>query len=535
MENGGKRMTTKNLARSAQVNEGARGAYEWAQLDPNRIALVTRDVAVSYGELIHRSNMISHHLRGLGLGLGDVVAAVVRNGREFWEVSLAAQQIGLYFLPINWHLQPHEVEYILRDSDAKVLIASPEDARRLSVLETLPLDRYSIGAAIPGWHQYQDLGDGYPDSPPEDARAGNYLSYTSGTTGKPKGVKRQMFDASPSAMARNFTDMVIVRGTLSETGAHLVCSPLYHSGPGGVATGSLHLGHTLVLHEEFNAEFVLRDIEKYHVTDTHMVPTHFHRLLALSNEVKDRYDHSSLQVVNHAGAPCPPSLKRRMIEWWGPVIWEYFGSTEGMVQARVSSAEWLQKPGTVGKPAANTVVILDDNQAEVEPGVDGLIYVKSTLPFEYLGDPGKTATSRHGEYVTVGDFGHLDSDGYLYVQDRRSDLIISGGVNVYPAEVEAAFMSHPSVDDIGVFGAPDDEWGQRVVAVIKLTDGPEPSSELRQELIEFSKKSLASYKRPKQYIFVADFPRNAAGKASRASLRQTYEPQLATSVHSRRP
>ena len=349
------------------------------------------------------------------------------------------------------------------------------------------------------------------------------MAYTSGTTGSPKGVRSVLPDLDPDTVAAGMATFPSWYGISARTGVHLVTSPLYHSAPGGHALAFLHAGHALLIHRKFDAEQVLRDIERHRVTSTHMVPTHFHRLLRLPEHVRNRYDLSSLEAVVHAGAPCPVQTKQQMMDWLGPVVWEYLGSTEGLV-SRVSPEEWLKTPGTVGRPLAGlTVKILDDGH-EVPHGTPGTIYfgVPGQAPtFEYHHDPQKTAAGRSGDLVTAGDYGYLDEDGYLFLLDRRTDLILSGGVNIYPAEVEQQLLSHPAVDDVAVIGVPDDEWGQQVVAVVLPGKDVEPGPELAQELIAHCAEGLARFKLPRRIEFVTEFPRTEAGKVQRRLLRES--------------
>ncbi|GAA3702198.1 fatty-acid--CoA ligase FadD4 [Arthrobacter ginkgonis] len=513
-------------------NDAARNAYQWAVVDPDRVALIQHEEETTFGELIGRVNLISNHLRDLGLEAGDVVAGFMDNDPAYWAVSLAAQQVGLYYVPINSHLKADEAEYIVANSGAKVLVAGPAQAALLHAAGTATgaVHRYALAEAPPDWMPYAELGRGYPPAAPENRVAGAIMGYTSGTTGRPKGVKRQVGQESPEAATQRTLDMLGSFGLASSNGVHLVCSPLYHAAPAGFATGALHLGHTLVIHTKFDAAQVLADIERHSVTNSHMVPTHFHRLLSLPEEIRQATDTSSLEVVVHAGAPCPVSLKRRMLAWWGPIIWEYLGATEGIV-AIASPSEWAAHPGTLGRPAAGAVQILDELGVEQPARTSGRIFFKSTMPFEYLGDAEKTEANRFGDLVTVGDLGLLDEEGYLFMQDRRNDLILSGGANVYPAEVEQALIDHPAVSDVGVIGVDDDEWGQVVVAVIQLNPGFSAGDDLRAELDGFARTALGSYKRPKRIEFLEEFPRTPSGKLLRRQLRDLYSsaaPRTAT-------
>jgi long-chain acyl-CoA synthetase len=476
---------------------------------------------MTFGELGAAANQVAHGLRALGLRQGDRVAGLMRNSAEHFEILLATFQTGLYVVPVNTHLAPGEVAYIVQDSGAKALIATDALARALEpVIADLPEARFAVGEEVPAWQRYAELRDNQLSHPPRDRSAGAIMGYTSGTTGRPKGVRRHLPGVPPEQVVGGMGRHYSWYGRPGGHGVHLACSPLYHAAPGGHAAYSLHIGHTVVIHERFNAERVLRDIDHYGVTTTHLVPTHLHRLLALPADARDRYRTDSLRVVLLAGAPCPVEDKRRTIEWLGPVVWEYLGATEGSV-CHISPHEWLEHPGSVGRPA--TVKILGERGEPVPAGEAGTIYFPvAAAPFEYHNDPAKTAAAiRPDGFATVGDIGRLDAEGYLYLLDRRDDLIISGGVNIYPAEVEQHLLKHPAVADVAVIGVPDPEWGQRVLAVVQ----PVPSATgdgLAGELDAFCASGLAALKRPRRYEFRAELPRTEAGKLLRRALRAEF-------------
>lgn len=497
------------------IDSGLRGFYHIAAAFPERVALAGPHIKTkSFGQLNVKVNQLSHALRALGLGRGDVVAALVRNDDVYFELVLATGQIGLYLVPINTYLVPREVAYIVQNSGAKVLVAHADLAVNLdAVAADLPQHCFSVGGAPDGWTAYEAF-DG-PDTAPEDRVAGAVMGYTSGTTGRPKGVKRKLTGASPDVYVM-LPQLAPMFSSSESGGVHLVCSPLYHAAPGAFARWSLELGYTVVCHPKFDAEMVLRDIARHRVTMSHMVPIHFRRLLAVP--LRERYDVSSLQALVHAGAPCPVAIKQAMIDWVGPIVWEYLGATEGLVSV-VGSKEWLAKPGTVGKPGPG-VKLLDAAGREVPVGEAGTIYFDSG--FEYHNDPVKTAASRVGKLVSVGDVGRFDEDGYLFVLDRRDDLILSGGVNIYPAEIESYLITHPSVEDVAVFGVPDPEWGQSVLAVVQPAEGTIPDGTLEQSLLAYCADGLAPYKRPRRIEFRLDFPRTASGKLQRRVLRDSY-------------
>jgi long-chain acyl-CoA synthetase len=504
------------------IDSSVTGFYRIAAAHPDRPALIgPGNRTLTFGELSAKVNGVSHALRALGLARGDVVATLVYNDWTYFELVLATGQLGLYLVPLNWHQAPSEVAYIVRDSGAKVLVADAALAAALtSVLGKLPENRFSVGGRVSAWMLYETLEGAATE--PDDRSAGAIMGYTSGTTGRPKGVQRALADSSPEDAIGQSLPLFRCFGVDHDYGVHLICSPLYHSAPGGWATMLLHLGHTLVCHQRFDAELVLRDIERHRVTTSHMVPTHFHRLLKVPNRTD--YDLSSLVALVHAGAPCPVAHKQAMIDWLGPIVWEYLGSTEGGWVSIVGPQEWLTRPGTVGKPAPGTTVkILDETGAEVPTGEAGTIYVRNARSnFVYHNDPAKTARSRVGAFATSGDIGRLDADGYLYILDRRVDLILSGGANIYPAEIEARLITHPAVRDVAVIGIADPEWGQSVLAVVQLANVAAAGAELAESLRAYCAEALASYKCPRRFEFRAEFPRTAAGKLERRVLRDIY-------------
>ena len=500
------------------------GFYQLAATRPERPAIIDPDGnVITFGALAERVNRISRALRAHGPHAGDRVAAIIHNGPEYLELVLATAQTGLLLVPVNWRLTTGELSYIVQDSGAKVLIADAEQATALPVDE-LPERRYVVNGELPGWQPYDRLGAGESAQPPEDRRSGAVMMYTSGTTGQPKGVRNALPAVDPDAVGRFWAGTPERYGMLPGEGVHLVVAPLYHAAPGNHAVGFLHAGHTVVIDRKFDAERTLRLIERYEVTSVHLVPTHFHRMLRLPDEVRQAYDLGSRQAVIHAGAPCPAATKRRMIDWLGPVVWEYLGATEGVVSI-VDTEQWLAKPGTVGRPVPGLTVRIIDEGAETPTGRPGTIYfgTEGTPPrFEYHNAPGKTAASRHGDLVTVGDYGYLDEDGYLFLLDRRTDLIISGGVNIYPAEIEQHLITHPAVHDVAVIGVPDPEWGQRTVAVVQPELGVRPGADLAERLARHCADGLAAFKRPRRFEFVAEFPRTETGKVQRRVLREVY-------------
>lgn len=506
--------------------QAGRSFWTAAANHPDALALVIPDAEeLTFAELEARVNRTSRGLRTLGLRENDVVAVCLPNGPTFVVLALATGQIGIHLVPVNFHLTGQEAQYIAHDSGANVLVvADAELARAIESTGPVPQHRFIDAPAAPkGWRSLVELMDGQSRELPDERTGGELMGYTSGTTGRPKGVRKKLTGQVPEESLAGFLGLIGAMGYQGETGAHLLCSPMYHAAPFWFALGSLHLGHALVIHSRFDPQAFLADVERFRITETHMVPTHFHRLSRLPPEVRASADPSSLRSVVHSGAICPVPVKRAMIDWFGPLIWEYLGATESGV-SMVNSDEWLQHPGTVGRPFPGVEVkILDDAGRPVPAGEAGTIYfTPSNGVFEYHNDPEKTNASRLGSLSTVGDIGYLDDDGYLYVLDRRVDLIVSGGVNIYPAEVEGHLLAHPEVGDAVVFGVPDGEWGSVPVALVSpCINYAGTEDDLLISLVAHCESALAGYKRPKS-LYVGIVPRTPAGKLLRGQAREQY-------------
>jgi long-chain acyl-CoA synthetase len=482
---------------------------------------------ISFSGLFANQNRLANGLRALGLGVGDCVAALLWNQRESLEVALATAQTGLYVLPLNWHLTAPEVAHILADSGAAALVADDRMgpvAVRAADGATLDHTRRLAVGAIAGFTSYEEFISRHSAARPTSPTAGQTMLYTSGTTGRPKGIRRRLSGADPeAAVAPMVAFLAQVMGVPSGEGVQLVTGPLYHTTPGTLAMLGLHMGHTLVLMDKWEPKRTLELVERYQVSYMHMVPTMFQRLLELPDDVKRRYDTSSLRSVVHGAAPCPMDVKMRMIDWFGPIIREYYGSSEGG-GASVNTEDWLKRPGTVGLPwPGATIRIYDDDGTECAPNQVGQVYIKTPgFEFEYHNAPEKTRDSTRDGFFTVGDVGYLDEDGYLFLSGRSTELIIAGGVNIYPAEVEGCLAAHPAVADVGVIGVPNQEWGEEVKAVVKLRDGVEPSAELADQLIAHCRDSLARFKVPRTVDFRATLPRTDTGKLHKRLLREEY-------------
>ncbi|WP_046299955.1 acyl-CoA synthetase [Mycobacterium sp. UM_Kg27] len=507
------------------------GLWNIARDTPDAVAVVdVHGGQLTYGELAARADRYGRGLQAMGLAPGDVLVMVLPNIVDTLAVYFAAMQTGLYIVAVNWHLTGPEIGYILSDSGAKVVVAHERfaDASKIAADQAgLPAQgRFGVGdlTEMAGFAPLSTLGADEPADRPDVRTMGAAMLYTSGTTGKPKGVKRPLTGADPDAVPVASAGFFALYDLLPfDNHVHICGSPLYHTAVLNFSSISIQLGHKVVLMDKWDPEEMLALIAEHRVTHSHMVPTQFRRLLALPAEVRERYDMSSLRNMIHGAAPCPPEVKRQMLDWWGPVITEYYAATEGG-GTKISGAEWLTHPGSVGKAWPYSVVkVLDDEGNELPAGEVGTVYMQmGGSTFAYHNDQKKTEESRAGDLFTVGDVGYLDEDGYLYLQDRKTNMIISGGVNVYPAEIENELIIHPKVLDVAVFGVPDEEWGEAIKAVVQPAEGVAGDDTLTAELMEYAAARLAKFKLPRSIDYIAEMPRDPNGKLYKRKLRDPY-------------
>ncbi len=496
-----------------------------SQADKPAIIMADSGESVSYAQLDRRSNRIAHLFRAHGLGHGDTIAICMDNRARFYDVVWAAQRAGLIYVAISCRLTAPEIAYILEDSGAKMLFASDYLGDRLSELADFgpPLDRFITGGEHADYTDLEAAIAGVPDTPIADERAGVDMLYSSGTTGQPKGVRLPLPEEPDIAATKKLVMLVQAAFGLSGDSIYLSPAPLYHAAPLRWSMTVHKLGGTVIAMERFDPERALALIEHYRVNCGQFVPTHFVRMLKLPEESRVKYDVSSMRCAIHAAAPCPVPIKEKMIDWWGPVLMEYYAGSEGNGFTFINSENWLTHKGSVGTALIGTIRICDEEGDEVPVRSEGTVYFEAGSPFEYHNDPEKTAESRnkHG-WTTLGDVGWVDEEGYLYLTDRKSFMIISGGVNIYPQEIENLLITHDRVQDAAVIGAPDEDMGERVVAIVQPLDPADAGEALAEELTAFMRKSLSGVKVPRQIDFRAELPRHPTGKLYKRLLRDEY-------------
>ncbi|MGX9670542.1 acyl-CoA synthetase [Mycobacterium sp. HM-7] len=498
---------------------------------PDKAAVIMAESgrSVSYRELDDSSRQLAVALADLGLVKGDVIAMLSDNAAECFTIYWAALRSGLYLTAVNFHLTADEAAYIVDDCDAKVLFVSGrlgELAEQVRALVPGVEHAYSFGAELAGFDSYADLLASVGDQKLAEQPRGSDMLYSSGTTGRPKGIKPPLLPIRVDEPGDPITGLLGTAFGVTADDVYLSPAPIYHAAPLRWCGAIQAHGGTVVVLERFKAETMLDAIQQYRATVIQVVPTMFVRMLQLSGEARASYDVSSLRLAVHAAAPCPPDVKQAMIDWWGPILVEYYSSTEACGFTVINSKEWLSKRGSVGRSMLGPVHICGDDGNELPSGEPGLVYFeRDTRPFEYHNDPAKTKEAEHpahDNWTTVGDIGYVDADGYLFLTDRKSFMIISGGVNIYPQEVEDALALHPAVFDVAVIGVPDPAMGQQVKAVVQLRDGVEPSDELAAQLIEHSRAKVAAFKTPKTVDFVESLPRTPTGKLVKRTLVQQY-------------
>jgi long-chain acyl-CoA synthetase len=497
---------------------------------PEKAAIVMAESGetVTYAELDARSNRLAQLFHARGLRWGDHIAVCLENCARFLEVTWAAQRSGLVYTPINFHLTAEEAAYIVDDSDARALIAGAALGETSATLAAQVgpqvAIRLAVGGDVAGYQRYETAVAAHPPTPLAEEWEGSAMLYSSGTTGRPKGVA-QSHARTPvgqaSALMAVFTGLYGV----DADSIYLSPAPLYHAAPLHFCMSVLRAGGTVVVMERFDPSAALACIERYRVTHSQWVPTMFVRLLKLTEAERRRHDLASHRVAIHAAAPCPVPVKERMIDWWGPIVLEYYSSTEGIGATAIDSAQWLAHKGSVGRALAGTIHILDDDGRALPLGEPGRVFFEpvTALPVGYHKDPAKSAALRNERgWASVGDVGYLDADGYLYLTDRKDFMIVSGGVNIYPQEIENLLVTHPQVADVAVFGVPNDEMGEEVKAVVQPLDMAAAGPALAATLQEFCRQHLARYKCPRTIDFTAELPRAPTGKLYKRLLRDQY-------------
>ncbi|HWF52834.1 MAG TPA: AMP-binding protein [Solirubrobacteraceae bacterium] len=489
--------------------------------------------SVSYGELVDRSRRAARLMRSLGAERGSCIAILMENHVRFFELAWAAQRAGLRYTAISSRLTVDEIDYILQDSGARLLFASLATAgaaRAASASAEMPTLPIVVDKVTPGTEHYEDLLSAQAPFPLEDEAEGVDFLYSSGTTGRPKAIKTEL-PLNPIGTAPPIVPLFERLYGFGTDTVYLSPAPLYHSAPLRFNMAVQRLGGTSIVMDRFEPAQALALIERYGVTHVQMVPTMFVRLLRLSEEERRRWDLSSLRAVIHAAAPCPAEIKARMIDWLGPIVYEYYSATEIYLLTAIDSEEWLAHRGSVGRALVGTPHVLDDEGNELAPGEAGTLWSEGGPQFEYHSAPEKTAEARNESgWTTVGDVGYVDEHGYVYLTDRRVDMIISGGVNIYPQEAENALIEHPLVADAAVFGIPHDELGEEVKAVVEIVDSDRPLVEVEAELIAFCQGRLAKYKCPRSVDFVDELPRHPTGKLYKRILRDQYAQHATTTV-----
>ena len=494
-----------------------------ARTHPDKPAVIMAETGEvrTFRQLDESSNRVAQFFRSRGLQHEDVVAIMLENVPDYYALTWGAQRSGLRYVCISSRLTADETNYIIENSGAKLFITSPSVAPEVWA----DVERYSFGGGIPGYEPLEDALAGMPSTPIADERAGVDMLYSSGTTGRPKGVRIPL-PADPAIDQSNpLVMLAMALYGINENSVYLSPAPLYHAAPLRWSMTAHKIGATVVVMKKFDPEAVLANIERYKVTCGQYVPTHFVRMLKLPDDVRNKYDLSTNTCAIHAAAPCPIPVKEAMIDWWGPVLFEYYAGSEGNGSTFINSADWLAHKGSVGKAMTGIVHIVgEDNETDLGPRQEGAIFFENPdSQFEYHGDSEKTASSRNSKgWSTLGDVGYLDEEGYLYLTDRKSFMIISGGVNIYPQEIENHLVTHPKVADVAVIGGPHEEMGEEVIAVIQPANMADATDAFRDELSAYAREKLSGVKIPRRIDFLAELPRHDTGKLYKRLLRDQY-------------
>ena len=499
--------------------------------DKPAVILYPSGTVITFDDLEARANRLAHRFRQAGLREGDTIAILMENNEHIHAVMWAARRSGLYYVPINTHLTAAEAAYIVDNSGAMAIVGSAALRETLAHLsehlshrlpELLMIASDEEEGDLRGWERYPECAARQPDTPIDDEREGDLLQYSSGTTGRPKGIKRELPHVSPAEAPGMMS--ALVGFWMTPESIYLSPAPLYHTAPSVWSMSAQAGGITTVVLEKFDPEGTLDAIERYRVTHAQFVPAMFVRMLKLPEAVRDSYDLSSLKRVMHAAAPCPVQIKKQIIDWWGPIVDEYYSSSEAIGSTLISAEDWLAHPGSVGRPTSGKVHIIGDDGGELPAGEVGTVYFAGGSPFQYHNDPQKTAEAYlPGGLSTMGDMGYVDADGWLYLTDRKAHTIVSGGVNIYPREAEDVLLGHPAVADVAVFGVPDHDMGERVNAAVQPAPGARPGPDLEQELIAFCRARLAAFKCPRSVDFVDELPRLPTGKLAKRLLQQYWQ------------
>jgi len=502
----------------------------WAARDPDKLALVMigEGGALTNLELESRSRRLAQYWNGKGLRPGDHVAIFAENTPEYFEVYWAAMRSGFYLTPVNRYLQAEEAGYILSNSGARSLIATQTLASvAIEALKQNPqcIHNLLVGGETAGFDPYEQALASAPDKPLPREPRGEVMVYSSGTTGRPKGIKRPLSGLTIDQEYKPYSPVLRLLKN-DEATRMLVTAPLYHTAPLGHAVGAQSFGGGVYCMDKFDPEAALAAIEHYRITHAYWVPTMFVRLLKLPDEVRRRYDISSLEVSIHTAAPCPVDVKKRMLDWFGPTIYEYYGGSEFTGLTWADPLDWLKHPGTVGKAMLGIVRVCDDAGAVLEPGQNGTIYFENaSVTLRYHEDPDKTTSVQHPEHAdwtTLGDVGYLDAEGWLYLTDRKTFMIIAGGVNIYPQEIEDCLIQHAAIEDVAIIGVPNADLGEEVKAVVQLRQGVDATPALAADIIAYARTRIAHFKAPRSVDFVAELPRLPTGKLYKRLLRDQY-------------